>query len=699
MPTTRRILARLAGSVVAATLLVPVAGRALRSNGDAAKGNAVLAENSLDGDADWGTRSLDQYAAARAAVDEDAVDRTEADRGGAGGVVARANTTGWSNPKQVSGYASAQSVDQGQPISFSISSTLARYDVEIYRQGWYGGDGARQVYRQTGLVGTDYGVPNPDPATGRIEANWPVALTVTPDSTWTSGVYLVTLLANGGVDPISYIPFVVRDDVEPRHDPVPGRLLDLPGLQRLGRQEPLRLQLDRRRRPAHRDAPRRQGLVQLRPTRATRAPACSSPVTSSWSTASSARATTSPTPRARTWRPRPASGEPRHVPLGLPRRVLVVEHAQQLRGAPARPASTSPSSRINNIYWQMRSGAVLHGPGRTARDRLQGRCPTRWRTADHAVAGERCCSATRPSTARRTRSSARCSRTPTASGTCATLGRDQRLELDLRRHGPGRRATTSRASSGYEWDRTYPGTPRRPGDAVELAHARATGIDGVQEASIYTYAERRHRVQRRHELLAVLPRRATDRRRRSITADARVQRMTRNVLANMRSPPSGGGPPTTTAPTTTTTTAPTTTTTTAPTTTTTAPTTTTTAPTTTTTAPHDHDHDDGADHDDDGADARPRRPAHDHDDDPSTTTTTHHGDDHDHDDGADDHDDGAGGGDVLPGHQLQRSGAEGGRQPVGGQRLGERASPRTAGPCRGRAAGCRRRPTPPGPRC
>jgi N,N-dimethylformamidase beta subunit-like protein len=102
--------------------------------------------------------------------------------------------------------------NQGEPISLHISSRLASYDLEIYRQGWYGGAGARLVYRSTSLPRTNYGVPAPDPVTGRIEADWPVATTVLTNSTWTSGVYLATMLAAGGTDPISYIPFVVRND-------------------------------------------------------------------------------------------------------------------------------------------------------------------------------------------------------------------------------------------------------------------------------------------------------------------------------------------------------------------------------------------------------------------------------------------------------------------------------------------------------
>src|SRR4051794_14004229 len=42
---------------------------------------------------------------------------------------------------EIQGYATAMSVDVGQSIGFKIKSTTDAYHIDIYRLGYYGGDG------------------------------------------------------------------------------------------------------------------------------------------------------------------------------------------------------------------------------------------------------------------------------------------------------------------------------------------------------------------------------------------------------------------------------------------------------------------------------------------------------------------------------------------------------------------------------
>src|SRR4051794_7377533 len=50
----------------------------------------------------------------------------------------------------VEGYASSTSVNRGESISFFVSSSAPSYVMTIYRVGWYGGLGARQVWPLAG---------------------------------------------------------------------------------------------------------------------------------------------------------------------------------------------------------------------------------------------------------------------------------------------------------------------------------------------------------------------------------------------------------------------------------------------------------------------------------------------------------------------------------------------------------------------
>ncbi len=126
--------------------------------------------------------------------------------------------TVWDAPatNQIEGFASQFSVDNGSTVSFKINLNVvggasAPYRIEIYRLGYYGGDGATLVTTIDGLSGG----AQPEPITdlrGVVDAgNWTVSASwATPDDA-VAGVYLAKLVRtdNGGTN---QIPFVVRDD-------------------------------------------------------------------------------------------------------------------------------------------------------------------------------------------------------------------------------------------------------------------------------------------------------------------------------------------------------------------------------------------------------------------------------------------------------------------------------------------------------
>lgn len=116
----------------------------------------------------------------------------------------------------IQGFATEASVNVGETVHFKVSTDATDYEVQIYRLGWYGGDGAR-------LIDTvDPSVPLPqrqddedcrtdssteifDCGTWAVSASWAVPATAV------SGVYIARLVREDTKGD-SHIPFVVRDD-------------------------------------------------------------------------------------------------------------------------------------------------------------------------------------------------------------------------------------------------------------------------------------------------------------------------------------------------------------------------------------------------------------------------------------------------------------------------------------------------------
>lgn len=121
---------------------------------------------------------------------------------------------------EIEGYASSTSVNRGETIRFYVHSLAPSYHLTIYRMGWYGGLGARQVAGPTELTGYRQPAPVHDQDTGLIECRWehPVAQAIPAGSEgteqWLSGYYLAKLTAEPTGEE-SYILFIVRDDQRP----------------------------------------------------------------------------------------------------------------------------------------------------------------------------------------------------------------------------------------------------------------------------------------------------------------------------------------------------------------------------------------------------------------------------------------------------------------------------------------------------
>lgn len=118
--------------------------------------------------------------------------------------------TRWRCP-WVEGYCSRTSLRAGERIQFHVSARpAAEVTLDIYRLGYYGGMGARQVES----LGPFRVSPQPDPSIGpkRLrDCDWAVMTELRAPEDWLSGVYLGKLTEHReGTQ--SYVVFILRDD-------------------------------------------------------------------------------------------------------------------------------------------------------------------------------------------------------------------------------------------------------------------------------------------------------------------------------------------------------------------------------------------------------------------------------------------------------------------------------------------------------
>jgi len=116
----------------------------------------------------------------------------------------------------IEGYCSKQSVAAGELLEIMVSTNPpARFQIEIFRTGYYGGRGARLMT----TLGPFDGATQPDPEIGPKnlhECRWKPATSLTIPADWPSGVYLGRLTCLPPDDAHapwqSYVIFIVRDD-------------------------------------------------------------------------------------------------------------------------------------------------------------------------------------------------------------------------------------------------------------------------------------------------------------------------------------------------------------------------------------------------------------------------------------------------------------------------------------------------------
>ena len=138
--------------------------------------------------------------------------------------------TGWQIERpaligEIAAYCGQVSVRRGDTLDVHVSTMTggAKYEADIYRMGWYGGAGGRNLRSIKNIDGANQGRWDPlrgvqecktckvDADTLLIECNWERSLQIKIADDWVSGYYLVKL-HELKTDTSVYAIFVVRDD-------------------------------------------------------------------------------------------------------------------------------------------------------------------------------------------------------------------------------------------------------------------------------------------------------------------------------------------------------------------------------------------------------------------------------------------------------------------------------------------------------
>ncbi|HWM62689.1 MAG TPA: Ig-like domain-containing protein, partial [Solirubrobacterales bacterium] len=115
----------------------------------------------------------------------------------------------------IQGFATDISVDQGGTVQFKVDTPSTDYRLDVYRMGYYAGNGARKV----ATVQPSASLPQSQPlcaeeaATGLIDCGtWAVSASWAVPASAVSGIYFAKLVREDQASGGSHVMFVVRDD-------------------------------------------------------------------------------------------------------------------------------------------------------------------------------------------------------------------------------------------------------------------------------------------------------------------------------------------------------------------------------------------------------------------------------------------------------------------------------------------------------
>jgi hypothetical protein len=115
----------------------------------------------------------------------------------------------------IQGFATQMSVNKGDTVHFKIDTDASAYRIEIYRLGYYQGNGARKMdeFLPSATLPQIQPACATDPATEIYDCGtWQESASWAVPSTAVSGVYLAKLVRTDNGGGASHIPFIVRND-------------------------------------------------------------------------------------------------------------------------------------------------------------------------------------------------------------------------------------------------------------------------------------------------------------------------------------------------------------------------------------------------------------------------------------------------------------------------------------------------------
>ncbi|HZH75190.1 MAG TPA: N,N-dimethylformamidase beta subunit family domain-containing protein [Archangium sp.] len=114
------------------------------------------------------------------------------------------------NQREIEGYALVSTVTQGERVPIAVSVKEPRkFTYEVYRLGYYGGLGGREVARGGPLQAVPQADCPVQKVTALVACDWKPTLELQTNAQWVRGVYLVKLVRDDGYQ--RYVPFFVRD--------------------------------------------------------------------------------------------------------------------------------------------------------------------------------------------------------------------------------------------------------------------------------------------------------------------------------------------------------------------------------------------------------------------------------------------------------------------------------------------------------
>ena len=117
------------------------------------------------------------------------------------------------NSTNIAGFTTDISVNHGQTVYFKVQTSSNNWKIDIYRLGYYQGNGARLITTINVHQAQNQPAPLQDTATGLFDAgNWAVSASWAIPATAVSGVYLAKLTDLNNTNNKNQIPFIVRAD-------------------------------------------------------------------------------------------------------------------------------------------------------------------------------------------------------------------------------------------------------------------------------------------------------------------------------------------------------------------------------------------------------------------------------------------------------------------------------------------------------